>query len=317
MSKKRRRKRDYRGPNALPPKLHPTPKRPKLFRWAGPRKPALRPLPALEIPDVWKPGERIGTDAELRKVLASAGRSGSISETDEQLLLVRRLNEFFGVNWLLECVIFARTTTDPRIRHRSDGTERSPLARFVRACFWTAMLARIDGHLTNIALTWLFARDKPNQPRPRRPPHLRPLGTMHYEQMRRQAKEQKRRAKEHAAGIERRAQTRVVRAAKRAAIRLAKKRHAADRNRARRAAKAARKSAALAKVRGVAPAAVVLLPRQVVPPPAAPAPPRRRIVALPSREPPPAPVASPSARMGRRDRFAGVEIEVLPTRPKK
>jgi pyruvate/2-oxoglutarate dehydrogenase complex dihydrolipoamide acyltransferase (E2) component len=270
-------------------------------------------LPVLEGPDTWKPDVRIGTEDELRQVLASIGRGGILADDDEQLLLLRRLNAFFGIDWLDGCVALARTTTDPKIRQKSDGTERTPLARFVRACWWTANLARIDGYLTSVALTWLFARDKPGQPRPHKPPHLRPLGTMHYEQMRRQAKAEKQRRKEHREGVERRAQKRVARAAKRAAIRLAKKRRAAERNRSKRAAKAARKAAAKARN---APLLAVQTPPPAAPPPSPPRPvepPRRRIVTLPPRDPPP----PAPRRRPRQERIAAVEVEVLPVRPPK
>lgn len=268
-------------------------------------------MPALTVPDLWKPDVRIGDDADLRAILASIGRSGEIPDLDEQLMLVRRLNEFFGVDWLQACAEHARTGVERWLRIKPDGSERSPLARFVKVCSRAAMDARNDGHLTRIALEWLFAREVEGKPRPPKPPHLRPLGTMTYEQMRRQAKAEKKRAKEHAEGIKRRA-------AKRLAQKLARRKRAADRNKARRAAKAARKAAARARAAMAAQASPVAPPAAAMapepPPPAAESPPpRRRIVT-----PPPAPARPLRPSEARHARIRSVPVDVIPSRsPKK
>ncbi len=111
-------------------------------------------------------------EAEIHALLMRLGENAAVlaqpgDPEERPLVQLRRLNDFFGGEWLRAREAEAQTCTKKRFLVRKDGQARSPGARFFAVCE-KASWKKVQRHvLTKIGMLWMFQPEALIMPEPR------------------------------------------------------------------------------------------------------------------------------------------------------
>lgn len=182
-----------------PPQTPPPQKQPYKRRW----RPAPKPLPTTKeeieayverhripwfgrdgvtVPSTWPRRAAGASPALFRKdlhaLIERIGETAALAAepgdpAERPLVQLRRLNNFFGGDWLLAREAEALTTTRPKCLFKKNGEPRSVGARFFAVCERAAKKLASRRGLTLSGLVWMFHREGIIMPMPRlRPARL-------------------------------------------------------------------------------------------------------------------------------------------------